>query len=282
MSFRLEEDLRYLVAAARGKKKVALAQNFPTFVEGYEPLAQELLHVCRNTVPTIISRTILEHLDHDSLDSLMMGTKDLKSCVALTARKIGDLGWHLQALKWEKAPGKDIPTELDGLRIHGQLTQETFTLRSGQAYLLNICRAFSGTDESGRLKFIMSVSGQAKTNPFLAAELNLYRKATSDLGSVAIRYACFRQFVEVEEALTHPGQRALRGDKKSPRNSLDFPVKFLDCRFFRRVFVEGHLVSGHFKWQPYGSDRSARRYIFVEPYERIGHVRKATKELELT
>lgn len=82
-----------------------------------------------------------------------------------------------------------------------------------------------------------------------------------------------KKVVESSKKFRDKGSKIYNDTKKS--------ITFLDCRWFTElVRTTPFSVNGHLRWQPCGEGRTKKKLIWIEPFEKHGYHRKATKELQ--
>jgi hypothetical protein len=96
---------------------------------------------------------------------------------------------------------------------------------------------------------------------------------------ISITYGTFKKFVDVETVL-------LKGKKKNKvvinkekyLSNDPLPIEIIDSKYFRNIIrTNGFKVQGHFRMQPYGPNRSKRRLIWINEFEKQGYSIKAKK-----
>lgn len=90
---------------------------------------------------------------------------------------------------------------------------------------------------------------------------------------------CFMYLTENDEIIVAPGTK--HGTKKSLDNLLNeskFPITIVNSRWnTTSVRTEGFDVSGHFRLQPCGEGFNKTKIIFIEPFRKLGYIRKSKK-----
>ena len=86
----------------------------------------------------------------------------------------------------------------------------------------------------------------------------------------------FKSYANVETKILQPHQRP-REILCSYRNNTDFPVTFLDSKWFTNlVKSEGFNVRGHFRLQPKKKDgKWTRELIWINEYHKTGYTAPA-------
>ena len=98
---------------------------------------------------------------------------------------------------------------------------------------------------------------------------------------LAVATLILKKYGEVETVLVAAGARRKLPEKNEViMNKAPFSVTQLDSSWLRTIIrTEGFMVRGHFRLQPYGTGRSERKLIYIEPYEKHGYTRTAKKLL---
>jgi hypothetical protein len=79
----------------------------------------------------------------------------------------------------------------------------------------------------------------------------------------------------IETKIVAKGKKIAHG-RQEYFNKTALPVEILDSTWFTTIVRrEGFQVSGHFRLQPVGPERSERKLIWIDRYEKGGYVRKA-------
>lgn len=98
---------------------------------------------------------------------------------------------------------------------------------------------------------------------------------------LAVATLILKKYGEVQTVLVGAGVRRKMPDSTEViMNKAPFSVTQLDSSWLRTIIrTEGFMVRGHFRLQPYGTGRSERKLIYIEPYEKHGYTRTAKKLL---
>lgn len=91
---------------------------------------------------------------------------------------------------------------------------------------------------------------------------------------------CFIYLSDIEEIIIPPGVKY--GTKKTGHmiNEIRTNITIINSRWnVSSVKSEGFAVAGHFRLQPFGEGRTERRIQWIDPFEKTGYNRKATKEI---
>lgn len=94
---------------------------------------------------------------------------------------------------------------------------------------------------------------------------------------------CFFFLSENTEIVVNAGKSY--GTKKQPdalSNDCDVPITIVNSNWnVTSIRTEGFGVCGHFRLQPCGVNNGDRKMIFIEPFQKNGYVRHATKETSI-
>lgn len=91
----------------------------------------------------------------------------------------------------------------------------------------------------------------------------------------------FTEMCEIETKLVQPDKKFRDKGGSKIYNNTKNNITFLDCRWFTELIRNTPFtVTGHLRWQPCGENRNKRKLIWIEPFEKQGYHRKATKELQ--
>ena len=93
---------------------------------------------------------------------------------------------------------------------------------------------------------------------------------------------CFIFLSDTEEIIVEPKRKY--GTKKQGKviNELDIPLTIVNANWnITSIRTEGFSVSGHFAIRWTGQGRTNARLVWIDPFEKHGYIRKATKEESL-
>lgn len=90
---------------------------------------------------------------------------------------------------------------------------------------------------------------------------------------LALSHHIFRKFAPVEEYIVNKkSNRNLRINFTKYTNTSKESVKIIDSRWFRDIIkTDGFGVSGHFRLQPCGKNKTDRKLIWVNEYKKNGY-----------
>ncbi len=90
----------------------------------------------------------------------------------------------------------------------------------------------------------------------------------------------FIHHCEIEEKVITPNEKFRKYGVKYFNESKS-PFTVLDCTWFTDLVRDTPFsVSGHWRWQPCGVNRSKQRLIFIEPFEKTGYHRTHKKNTD--
>lgn len=92
------------------------------------------------------------------------------------------------------------------------------------------------------------------------------------------RLMCFVHLTENDEVILKPKEK--QGTKKTGKliNSFPFPLTIINSRWnTTTIRTEGFAVRGHFAIRWAGEGRQTAKIVFIEPFEKNGYTRQATK-----
>lgn len=100
----------------------------------------------------------------------------------------------------------------------------------------------------------------------------------------ALNILLFKQFAEIETVVTEgkksKGSSKIKINHEKYLNESPIPIEIIDSNWFRKLIRTGAFnVSGHFRLQPYGTNLSLRKLIWINEFEKKGYIRKPTKEI---
>lgn len=91
----------------------------------------------------------------------------------------------------------------------------------------------------------------------------------------------FTEMCEIDTKVVQPDKKFRDKGGSKIYNDTKNNITFLDCRWFTELIRNTPFtVTGHLRWQPCGENRAKRKLIWIEPFEKHGYHRKATKELQ--
>jgi hypothetical protein len=88
-------------------------------------------------------------------------------------------------------------------------------------------------------------------------------------------FKTFMQYVEIETKVINPQKKDKHIGVKY-LNETNHKIEILDSTYFTTISrTEGFGVSGHFRFQPFGTNRSDRKLIWISPFEKTGYTKVA-------
>lgn len=101
---------------------------------------------------------------------------------------------------------------------------------------------------------------------------------------LAVATLILKKYGEVETVLVGAGvKRKVPETEEVIVNKAPFSITQLDSSWLKTIIrTEGFMVRGHFRLQPYGTGRTQRKLIYIEPFEKHGYTRTAKKLLSET
>lgn len=93
--------------------------------------------------------------------------------------------------------------------------------------------------------------------------------------AMILTFVLFKKYCDIETKVVEPKRKAVNAGKKY-LNETDKRITILDSTWFTNLVVSGTFnVSGHLRWQPYGSGLKQKKLIWIAEYEKEGYTRKA-------
>lgn len=90
----------------------------------------------------------------------------------------------------------------------------------------------------------------------------------------------FKNECEIETKIIEPNKK-YRHEGRKIYNDTNNEIVILNCNWFiELVRSTPFSVNGHFRWQPCGENRSKKKLIWIESFEKHGYTRKAKKEIQ--
>jgi len=104
-------------------------------------------------------------------------------------------------------------------------------------------------------------------------------RAAAEVAKFAVCAELFLQFAEIETKVVKPADKIWDGPVCAYNNKSKVPVTIVDSSWYTNLVVSGAFkVSGHWRLQPVGPNRSARRLTWISEFQKEGYTRKAKKE----
>jgi hypothetical protein len=94
-----------------------------------------------------------------------------------------------------------------------------------------------------------------------------------------VQILAYLYYGEITTKILNPKVKTKINSFSSFLNNSKFPITYVDSLWKQRICVNGFVVRGHFRMQPFGEARSKRKLIWIEGFSKDGYNRKATKEL---
>lgn len=81
----------------------------------------------------------------------------------------------------------------------------------------------------------------------------------------------FKKFADIETVVVPAGQSVTEKGTRY-KNQAKSDVTILDCRWFTEIIrTEGFSVTGHFRMQPFGSEKSQKKLIWINEFSKTGY-----------
>lgn len=147
-------------------------------------------------------------------------------------------------------------------------------------HIISICQ-FAGKDIVGSAVMTLG-KGETEWRTVDAICGHATHKRPYALGVFCCTYLLFKKYVEIETKVIggkdNPRRVKCSGEKHL--SEYGFPVSIIDSSYYQRISrTDGFTVSGHWRWQPYGPDRSMKKLIYIKDFEKQGYTRRAKKEI---
>ena len=88
----------------------------------------------------------------------------------------------------------------------------------------------------------------------------------------------FLHFVDINEVTVAPGAKYKPAKYAPVKNNTKRPFIVADVNWSQPLEVKGHAVRGHYRMQPYGEKRTKVKLIYIEPFVKGTHIRRAGKD----
>lgn len=94
-------------------------------------------------------------------------------------------------------------------------------------------------------------------------------------------FCLFKKYCDINTKVTEPKNRRAKVGNSKYINETDKRIKILDATWFTNLVVTGAFgVSGHLRWQRYGSNNAQKKLIWIADYTKEGYTRKAKAIIE--
>ncbi len=118
-----------------------------------------------------------------------------------------------------------------------------------------------------------------KSLSFAADDLEFYEKREfvfERLVNYALNILLFMQFAEIETVITEGkssnGRHKVKFNDEKYLNETNIQIEVIDSNWFKRLIRTGAFkVNGHFRLQPYGTNNSLRKLIWISEFTKNGY-----------
>lgn len=94
-----------------------------------------------------------------------------------------------------------------------------------------------------------------------------------------VKILIYLNYGDITEKYLKPKQSLKLNSFSKFLNNSKLNIKFVDSLWKQRIHTDGFKVRGHFRLQPIGLNRSKRKLIWINEFDKKGYNRKATIEL---
>lgn len=91
-----------------------------------------------------------------------------------------------------------------------------------------------------------------------------------------LRVLFFLEFAEVQTKIVNRLHRKIKVGNEKILNNTDFQFEIIDSNYYTNIIrTEGFGVSGHWRFQPFGSGRMDKKLIWIKDFKKDGYKRDA-------
>lgn len=127
-------------------------------------------------------------------------------------------------------------------------------------------------------EFVFTPDHEITFTPLFDRVKEAHKESLLENSANAILLCFFMDVAEIFQEVVNPKEK-IRLHNCKYQNKSKYPLTILNANYLKTsIRTEGFKVRGHFRWQPYGPNRTKRKLIFIDSFEKSGYTIPPNKD----